>query len=129
MAHWEVAAVEFEFLPHVDKQVQVEMVQQQMNGHVPLPARLQEVTQQLHVTEAVHDNKQGLHTCKTTLTHRRCLFHSLVFTCTSVTLLLGLEMQNKMQTSHAHAETHTHGTSAALCMNSLIRSFMLAAPQ
>lgn len=90
--HWEVPAVEFEFLPHVKEQVQVEMVQQQMNGHVPLPARLQEVTQQLHVTEAVHDNKQGLRTCKTKLTHKRCLLRSLMCTCMHVTLLLGLEM-------------------------------------
>lgn len=37
------------------------MVQEQMNGHVPLPARLQKVTQQLHIAEAVHDNNQGLH--------------------------------------------------------------------
>lgn len=81
MAHWEVPAVEFELLPHADKQVQVEIVQQQMNGHVPLPACLQEVTQQLHVTEAAQDNNQGLHTCKTKPTHQRCLVHSLTCTC------------------------------------------------
>lgn len=52
--HREVFAIEFEVLPHVDEQVQVEVVQQQMNRHVPLPACLQKVTQQLYVTEAVH---------------------------------------------------------------------------
>lgn len=61
ISHWEVLAVEFELLPHAHKQAQVEMVQQQMNGHVPLPACLQKVTQQLHIAEAVHDNNQGLH--------------------------------------------------------------------
>lgn len=59
--HGEVFAVEFEVLPHADEQVEVEVVEQQMNGHVPLPAGLQEVTQQLHVTEAVHHYGQGLH--------------------------------------------------------------------
>lgn len=60
-AHWEVLAVKFELLPHAHKQAQIEVVQQQMNGHVPLPACLQKVTQQLHIAEAVHDNNQGLH--------------------------------------------------------------------
>lgn len=59
--HREVFAVEFEVLPHADEQVEAEVVEQQMNGHVPLPAGLQEVTQQLHVTEAVHHYGQGLH--------------------------------------------------------------------
>lgn len=54
--HGEVFAVEFEVLPHADKQVQVVVVQQQVNRDVPLPARLQEVTQQLYVTETVHHN-------------------------------------------------------------------------
>lgn len=59
--HREVFAVEFEVLPHADEQVEVEVVEQQMNGHVPLSAGLQEVTQQLHVAEAVHHYGQGLH--------------------------------------------------------------------
>lgn len=109
MAHWEVLAVEFELLPHAHEQVQVEMVQQQVNGHVPLPARLQEVTQQLHVAEAVHDNSQGLQARKTKQTHTHtsdvCSAASRVHTCVSH-YFPGLEMQNKMQTSHARAETY-----------------------
>lgn len=81
MAHWEVLAVELEFLPHVNEQAQVEMVQQQIDGHASYPAGLQEVTQQLHVAEAVHDNSQGLHTRRGELTQRRRLFRS--FKCTS----------------------------------------------
>lgn len=60
--HWEVLAVEFESLPHANKQVKVEMIQQQINRHVPLPARLQKITQQLYITEAVHHYGQVLHT-------------------------------------------------------------------
>lgn len=104
MAHWEVLAVEFELLPHAHEQVQVEMVQQQVDGHVPLPARLQEVTQQLHVAEAVHDNSQGLQACKTKHTHTHTsdvCSPSLTRTYMHVPLFSGLEMQNKMQTSHA----------------------------
>ena len=60
--HREVFAVEFEVLPHGDKQVQVQMIQQQVNRHVPLPAGLQQIKEQLHVSEAVHHYGQGLHT-------------------------------------------------------------------
>lgn len=61
MTHREVLAVKLELLPHADEQVQVEVVKQEMDRHVPLPARPQKVTQQLHVAEAVHHNGQGLH--------------------------------------------------------------------
>lgn len=59
--HGEVLAVELELQPHADKQVQVEMIQQQINRHVT-PAGLQKITQQLHITESVHHYDQGLHT-------------------------------------------------------------------
>lgn len=62
MTHREVFTVEFEVLPHVNKQVQVETVQQKVNRHVSLLARLQKITKQLHITEAVHHYGQGLNT-------------------------------------------------------------------
>lgn len=58
--HRKVFTVEFEVLPHVNKQVQVQLVQQQMYRHVSLLARLQKIAKQLHVTEAVHHYSQGL---------------------------------------------------------------------
>lgn len=121
MAHREVLAVEFEFLPHV-KQVQVGMVQQQMNEHVPLPAHLQEVTQQLHITKVVRDNDQGLRNMqdKTDISSDVCA----TALCTQKVLKCKMKCKHSMQ-----KRTYTHCTSAALRMNSLIRSFMLAALQ
>lgn len=58
--HRKVFTVEFEVLPHANKQVQVQLVQQQMYRHVSLLARLQKIAKQLHVTEAVHHYSQGL---------------------------------------------------------------------
>lgn len=58
--HREVFAVQFEVLPHAEEQVQVEMIQQQVDGHIPLPAGLQKITEQLYVTEGVHHYGQGL---------------------------------------------------------------------
>lgn len=59
--HREVLAIEFELLPHVDELVEVGVVKQQVNRHVPLPAGHQDVTQQLHIAEAFHHYGQGLH--------------------------------------------------------------------
>lgn len=59
--HREVFAIEFELLPHVDELVEVGVVKQQVNRHVPLPAGHQDVTQQLHIAEAFHHYGQGLH--------------------------------------------------------------------
>ena len=58
--HGEVSAVEFELLPHADEQAQVEVVQHQVNAHVPIPAGLQQVAEQLHVAEAVHHDGHRL---------------------------------------------------------------------
>lgn len=59
--HGEVFAIKFELLPHVDELVEVRVVKQQVNRHVPLPAGHQDVTQQLHIAEAFHHYGQGLH--------------------------------------------------------------------
>ncbi len=52
--------VDFYIFTHVLKQLYIGVVQKEIDGHIVLACRLQYVTENLHITERVHNYRQNL---------------------------------------------------------------------